>query len=197
MHPSFPVRRIFWRPSYQCEIAIVSNAEFGTGSIPDISQAPLMGAPGGLSRVGSNLTVDRMVNDGLYGSSGRERGKGGTLTPSNKTSSAGLGDAVEIWDVRRGWIAKWCVDGSAIDGGVTGLYNHINRLSVSHYLGHRHCIWRFSCDLGCTLVGYVLSNRSSRLHKAFGGSPTHGCLLGCYRLSGLRDRSCCSMGDAL
>ena len=30
------------------------------------------------------------------------------------------GDAVEIWDVRRGWIAKWAVGGSAIEGGVAG-----------------------------------------------------------------------------
>ena len=30
----------------------------------------------------------------------------------------GQGDAVEIWDVRRGWIAKWEVGGSAGEGGV-------------------------------------------------------------------------------
>jgi hypothetical protein len=32
----------------------------------------------------------------------------------------GRGDAVEIWDVRRGWIAKWAVGGSAAEGGVAG-----------------------------------------------------------------------------
>lgn len=33
---------------------------------------------------------------------------------------ADMGYAVEIWDVRRGYIAKWLVGGSAIEGGVTG-----------------------------------------------------------------------------
>ena len=31
-----------------------------------------------------------------------------------------VGETVEIWDVRRGWIAKWTVDTSVSDGGVTG-----------------------------------------------------------------------------
>jgi len=31
-------------------------------------------------------------------------------------------DAVEIWDVRRSWVAKWEVLGSATEGGVTGQF---------------------------------------------------------------------------
>jgi hypothetical protein len=38
---------------------------------------------------------------------------------STETKRGG-GDVVEIWDVRRGWIAKWSVTGSAVEGGVTG-----------------------------------------------------------------------------
>jgi hypothetical protein len=30
------------------------------------------------------------------------------------------GDAVEVWDVRSGWIAKWAVSESMAEGGVTG-----------------------------------------------------------------------------
>ena len=33
----------------------------------------------------------------------------------------GVGDSVEIWDVRRQYIAKWMVNNSAVEGGVTGL----------------------------------------------------------------------------
>jgi len=33
-----------------------------------------------------------------------------------------VGDSVEIWDVRRGWLAKWSVDKSAVEGGVTGAF---------------------------------------------------------------------------
>lgn len=40
--------------------------------------------------------------------------------PKNLTSASGVGDSVEIWDVRRGWIAKWSVTGSAGEGGVSG-----------------------------------------------------------------------------
>ena len=40
--------------------------------------------------------------------------------PTNLTLASGVGDSVEIWDVRRGWIAKWSVTGSAGDGGVSG-----------------------------------------------------------------------------
>jgi hypothetical protein len=32
----------------------------------------------------------------------------------------GTGDSVEIWDVRRQYIAKWLLNNSAVEGGVTG-----------------------------------------------------------------------------
>ncbi|KZT22867.1 WD40 repeat-like protein [Neolentinus lepideus HHB14362 ss-1] len=63
---SFPVRSTLWRPSYECEIAVVSNAD-GTNAEGKQDQA----------------------------------------------------DEIEIWDVRRGSIAKWQVMGSAVDGGAT------------------------------------------------------------------------------
>ena len=42
------------------------------------------------------------------------------LEPKSLTSTSGVGDSVEIWDVRRGWIAKWSVTGSAAEGGISG-----------------------------------------------------------------------------
>lgn len=48
------------------------------------------------------------------------------------------GDLIEIWDVRRQWIAKWTIDGSSIEGGVSGkilsilFYCFIINESVSH-----------------------------------------------------------------
>ena len=48
----------------------------------------------------------------------------------------GRGDAVEICDVRRGWIAKWAVGGSAGEGGVAG------ECSLPHLLSpFTHLIW--------------------------------------------------------
>ncbi|TRM56232.1 hypothetical protein BD626DRAFT_441257 [Schizophyllum amplum] len=39
------------------------------------------------------------------------------LVPAEPTDT----DTVEIWDVRRGWLAKWAVTGTASDGGVAGI----------------------------------------------------------------------------
>lgn len=42
--------------------------------------------------------------------------------PKDGENNPGLaGETVEIWDVRRGWLAKWTVDTSVSDGGVTGM----------------------------------------------------------------------------
>lgn len=32
LYPSFPVRRVVWRPNYACELAVVSNSRFSSGS---------------------------------------------------------------------------------------------------------------------------------------------------------------------
>ncbi|KAK0449993.1 hypothetical protein EV421DRAFT_1704652 [Armillaria borealis] len=114
LHPSFPVRQVQWRPSYECEIAIVSNAELGTGSNPDMSQPPALA--GTVERGNRGLGLDL---------GGRDASQNGV----NK-DSVGMGDAIEIWDVRRGWIAKWSVTGSAIEGGVTDMT-----------FGDSHAIW--------------------------------------------------------
>jgi hypothetical protein len=87
----FPVRRVRWRPGYECELAVTSNAESGTGSMSDIADS------------GTIVDVD-MEKPEVAPVKGR----------------ADIGDAVEIWDVRRGHIAKWRVGGSSIEGGVTG-----------------------------------------------------------------------------
>ena len=93
LHPAFPVRHVRWRPEYECELAIVSNDEFGTGSG---SGGEIVGTAGATPVVGAGAKGEAVTL-------GKERG-----------------DAVEIWDVRRGWIAKWAVGGSAVEGGVAG-----------------------------------------------------------------------------
>lgn len=44
------------------------------------------------------------------------------ITPGN---AKGSGDTIEVWDVRRPYIAKWAVEGSCIEGGVTGKHKHL------------------------------------------------------------------------
>jgi hypothetical protein len=112
LHPSFPVRRVLWRPEYECELAIVSNEDFGSGG----GEITAVAAAG--TGVGVGTSPDFTDMGGIVGRGG-DSGLGslGSLGGKGKGFS---GDAVEIWDVRRGWIAKWAVGGSAIEGGVAG-----------------------------------------------------------------------------
>jgi WD repeat-containing protein 24 len=41
-----------------------------------------------------------------------------------RAHTSALGDSVEIWDVRRPWVAKWEILGSAVEGGATGQFYH-------------------------------------------------------------------------
>ena len=86
----FPIRRICWRPGYECEIAVASTAEIGTCAAPEMSDC-----------VAEDADLEKPE----------------VAIPKRR---ADMGYAVEIWDVRRGYIAKWLVGGSAIEGGVTG-----------------------------------------------------------------------------
>ena len=105
-------------------MAIVSNADLGAGG--DFGHGALSG--GGSTSSSAGLTPGmptmipspRLTLAHLGGPSGNGDG---TRTPderSRSVASADGSDPVEIWDVRRGYIAKWVVNGSIVDGGVTG-----------------------------------------------------------------------------
>ena len=127
LHPSFAVRRVAWRPGYECEIALVSSTEFATSSSDSSQPSPGSNTSGLLTRAGSSSGLDSVFR----GSGGLEsiyaaKDKLNLLTilePKSLTSASGAGDSVEIWDIRRGWIAKWSVTGSAGEGGVSGKSN--------------------------------------------------------------------------
>ncbi|PIL25467.1 hypothetical protein GSI_13357 [Ganoderma sinense ZZ0214-1] len=110
LHTSFPVRRVLFRPGYECELAVVSNADFGTTT----EFAHTTTSPGSAGLTPGAVTP-RPVTTHL-GSNGGD----GTSTPEGRSKGEGS-DPVEIWDVRRGYIAKWVVTGSALEGGVTDI----------------------------------------------------------------------------
>ncbi|KAI0351880.1 hypothetical protein OH77DRAFT_1498292 [Trametes cingulata] len=120
LHTSFPVRRVLWRPGYECELAVVSNADFGIGT--DFGHASLPSGPssasvGLASGLATALSSPRLPSAHIGGAESprtpEERGKSATRSDGS--------DPVEIWDVRRGYIAKWVVNGSAVEGGVTDI----------------------------------------------------------------------------
>ena len=118
LHTSFPVRRVLWRPGYGCELAVVSNADFGLGPGPDVSAAaskmpspriaekPMQGDPQPFSILSE---LQNHLSPKL------------PFEPIVSQSRNGTGDSLEIWDVRRQYIAKWLLNNSAVEGGVTGL----------------------------------------------------------------------------
>ncbi|KAF8982530.1 hypothetical protein BDQ17DRAFT_1394052 [Cyathus striatus] len=141
LHPSFPVRKVLWRPGYDCELTVVSNAEFSQGSesseassVQSIASSTAGVAPGILTRVGSGLGLEAMMRGigGSNSSAGSVDGKPPTQLPSPVVQ----GDAIEIWDVRRGWVAKWSIPGSAAEGGVTDLvFNSPSTIWTQHTSG--------------------------------------------------------------
>ena len=120
LHPSFAVRRVVWRPEYECEIALVSSTEFGTSSSDPSQASPSSNNSVALTRVGSSSGLDSVFRtstglDNIYATKDKLN-----LPTVSEPKASGVGDSVEIWDVRRGWIAKWSVTGSAGEGGISG-----------------------------------------------------------------------------
>ncbi|KAJ7271881.1 hypothetical protein B0H12DRAFT_1298457 [Mycena haematopus] len=118
LHPSFPVRRVLWRPGYDCEVAVVSNAnaEFGSGNFSELTEIVTGPTYASALGVGSGRAASVSAPNSLTSSSGAV-----STSKEGRERGSGVGDAVEIWDARRGWIAKWTVRGSAIEGGVTDI----------------------------------------------------------------------------
>ncbi|KAI6119652.1 hypothetical protein EDD17DRAFT_1605846 [Pisolithus thermaeus] len=115
LHPAYPVRRVVWRPDHPCELAVVSNAEFGSGSGSELMASPRL-------QSASSAFISAAIS---------------TTEHMDKASKAGTsGDSVEIWDVRRGWIAKWTVDASVSEGGVTdAVFRDSHALWAQHSSG--------------------------------------------------------------
>jgi len=74
-----------------------------------------MGCNAPLTRVGSAVGLDAFIRGSISLDIGKE--KISSLTSADTT----VGDVIEIWDVRRGWIAKWSVSGTGGEYGVTGM----------------------------------------------------------------------------
>ncbi|KAH8825127.1 hypothetical protein DL96DRAFT_1670347 [Flagelloscypha sp. PMI_526] len=104
IHPSFPVRRVQWRPGYPCELSVVSNAE--------LTNAPTTAA---------TIEASPDLEGTLAGSPISRRPSVKAQSAPEITPLETAGDLAEIWDVRRGFVAKWIVNGSSAEGGITDM----------------------------------------------------------------------------
>ncbi|CCL98560.1 uncharacterized protein FIBRA_00560 [Fibroporia radiculosa] len=141
LRTSFPVRKVLWRPGYECELAVVSNAEFGSGTSsnsdshgPAVNLSPIPGIPPGTGLL-SALSSPRMASATLQLADMGGHAEFRTPTPPRN----GRSDPVEIWDVRRGYIAKWVVNDSSMEGGVTDI-----AFADSHAIWTQHSSGTFS-----------------------------------------------------
>ena len=94
-----------------------------TGSSDSSQPSPGSNPSSLLTQVGSSSRLDSVFrgSTGLESIATKDKLNLPTvLEPRSLTSASGVGDSVEIWDVRRGWIAKWSVTGSAAEGGISG-----------------------------------------------------------------------------
>ncbi|KIM46428.1 hypothetical protein M413DRAFT_441521 [Hebeloma cylindrosporum] len=139
LHPSFPVRRIAWRPGYECELAVISNTEYSTATVdssPSSANGPAIGA---LPLTGSGVGLDTLLRPDNYYVGKDKLGAPAVAETKIPSALSSVGDSVEIWDVRRGWLAKWSVNKSAVEGGVTDI-----AFGDSHALWAQHATGSFS-----------------------------------------------------
>lgn len=122
MHTSYPVRRVMWRPGYETELAIASYNESAYNPTSKTTSSSSVNAPPILSSLSKNAVADQnslsrttRADIAQLGAGGSETRRSGEVDITQRS-----GDMIEIWDVRRPWIAKWIVDGSNCEGGVSG-----------------------------------------------------------------------------
>lgn len=107
---------------------MVSNVDFGTGPKP--GSLPTDSGTGTPQLANEHPTTAGAGGVGAGGEDGEDDAPSEEDKLVQMSLKSGVGDPIELWDVRRGYIAKWTVRGSAVEGGVTG--NHLMG-PISHY----------------------------------------------------------------
>lgn len=105
-------------------MAVVSTAEHATPAESLLQHTSTGSASGYLTRVGSTADLSALLRVPSNLEILKEKLALHTLTEGR--SQALSSDAVEIWDVRRGWIGKWSITGSGADGGISGWFMRLS-----------------------------------------------------------------------
>ena len=181
LHTAGPVRRVAWRPGADCELAVTPYLEgsANTQANPALDITAGGGAPGS-PRIGA--AVPPVL----------------TSTDDGKALCSRVGDPVEVWDVRRGYIAKWTVRGSAVEGGVTGVSACRAPLYPLMSFAHpRYCIRGYQYPLGGTLLRDVLPAGLTPICQSSRCRPARGAVVGYYGFARVCHRPAKTMGSAL
>ncbi|KAH9830000.1 uncharacterized protein C8Q71DRAFT_788214 [Rhodofomes roseus] len=138
LRTAYPVRRVLWRPGYECELAVVAHTDQGVNSSVDLHTAgggqlaPPSVVTGGGAGFMSALSSPRIGPAGLSIENHEPAQTQGPLRNDG-------GAPVEIWDVRRGFIAKWVINDSIGEGGVSDI-----AFADSHAIWAQHSSGTFS-----------------------------------------------------
>ncbi|KLO18063.1 WD40 repeat-like protein [Schizopora paradoxa] len=135
LHTSFPIRRATWRPGHETELAIASNNSNDpvinniSSSSSTSSSHPKEGSEGASASSSSPVSSGFIENTRSNASA-----CGSDVTPS--ASDFHSGSTIEVWDVRRSWLAKWTIQNNHQEGGVTDmLFADPHTLWVHHPTG--------------------------------------------------------------
>ncbi|KZT72008.1 hypothetical protein DAEQUDRAFT_686910 [Daedalea quercina L-15889] len=136
LRTTFPVRRVLWRPGYECELAVVAHTDQGVNTSMELhtSTGGHLSPPGMALSAGliSAVSSPRLGNTSISIAEPM-------LEPAPSSPLNDGGAPIEIWDVRRGFIAKWVVHDSVGEGGVRDI-----AFADSHAIWAQHSSGAFS-----------------------------------------------------
>ncbi|THH12229.1 hypothetical protein EW145_g102 [Phellinidium pouzarii] len=139
LHASYPVRRVAWRPGYETELAIASNNESGFDLSSKISPSSSIIIPSLNNEIPEAMSAQITSGGRNTNLASPTLGGRDTVTSAGWNAIVKSGDMIEIWDVRREWIAKWVVGSSNCEGGVSDM-----TFADSHALWVQHPSGAFS-----------------------------------------------------
>jgi len=151
LHTSYRIRRVAWRPESQTEIAVAPDAPSSSVISTSISST------GAYSDNSPSSMASIMHTSPQSATNSSPRSAGSSQDGSQRTNSLHSAnplranmDELEIWDVRRSWVSKWTVEGSSVEGGISGECTNLLGLCkfYTRYYALRYGIRRFFCDLG-------------------------------------------------
>ena len=157
LYTQFPVRKVRWRPEFPTELAIISYSEAGIAG-PGSSNTPAILSESSMSSSPDKISHLTAASHAFEDVPVKMSDLGHSKTNNLKI----YGDSIELWDVRRAWIAKWVAEKAHADGGVSGtafFFRITCGQSIFNFC-FRYGFWRFANTLGTAAIRHIFSSRS-------------------------------------